>query len=67
MAADAAALKRVTRGLGSNDPFIFCPDVDIAKTPPALVMGAMYKSGQVCVATKRIYIHETFTLLFSKP
>jgi acyl-CoA reductase-like NAD-dependent aldehyde dehydrogenase len=58
MAACAGTLKRVTLELGGNDASIVCPDVDIAKTAPALVMGAMHNSGQVCVATKRIYIHE---------
>lgn len=57
MRACAATLKRVTLELGGNDASIVCPDVDIATTAPALVMGAMFNSGQVCVATKRIYIH----------
>lgn len=57
MSACASTLKRVTLELGGNDASIVCPDVDIASTAPALVMGAFYNSGQVCVATKRIYIH----------
>lgn len=57
MAACAPTLKRVTLELGGNDASIVCPDVDIAKTAPGVVMGAMFNSGQMCVATKRIYIH----------
>ncbi|KAK5111185.1 hypothetical protein LTR85_012234 [Meristemomyces frigidus] len=58
MAACASTLKRVTLELGGNDASIVLPDVDIQKTAPELVMGAFQNSGQVCVATKRIYIHE---------
>ncbi|CAK3945879.1 aldehyde dehydrogenase [Lecanosticta acicola] len=58
MAACAHTLKRVTLELGGNDASIVCPDVDIKKTAPELVMGAFQNSGQVCVATKRIYIHK---------
>ncbi|KXL51221.1 hypothetical protein M433DRAFT_6988 [Acidomyces richmondensis BFW] len=58
MAACASTLKRVTLELGGNDASIVLPDVDIKKTAPELVMGAFQNSGQVCVATKRIYIHE---------
>ena len=58
MAASAPTLKRVTLELGGNDASIVLPDVDIKKTAPELVMGAFQNSGQVCVATKRIYIHQ---------
>lgn len=58
MIACAATLKRVTLELGGNDASIVCADVDVAKVAPQLVLGAMQNSGQVCVATKRIYIHE---------
>ncbi|KAJ9629532.1 hypothetical protein H2203_001906 [Taxawa tesnikishii (nom. ined.)] len=58
MAACATTLKRVTLELGGNDASVVLPDVDIEKTAPELVMGAFQNSGQVCVATKRIYIHE---------
>jgi len=43
---------------GGNDASIILPDVDIEKTAPEVAMGAFYNSGQVCVATKRIYIHQ---------
>ena len=58
MAACAPTLKRVTLELGGNDASIVLPDVDVEKVAPELVMGAFQNSGQVCVATKRIYIHE---------
>lgn len=59
MASCASTLKRVTLELGGNDACIVCPDVDIPSVAPSLVMGAMFNSGQVCVATKRIYIHSS--------
>jgi acyl-CoA reductase-like NAD-dependent aldehyde dehydrogenase len=59
MAACAPTLKRVTLELGGNDASIVLPDVDVKKIAPELVMGAFQNSGQVCVATKRIYIHES--------
>lgn len=58
MAAAAPTLKRVTLELGGNDASIVLPDVDVQKIAPELVMGAFQNSGQVCVATKRIYIHQ---------
>ncbi|KAF2219480.1 aldehyde dehydrogenase domain-containing protein [Elsinoe ampelina] len=58
MAACASTLKRVTLELGGNDASIVFPDVDVEKVAPELVLGAFQNSGQVCVATKRIYIHQ---------
>ena len=34
------------------------PDADIAKVAPQVAMSAFFNSGQVCIATKRIYIPE---------
>lgn len=44
--------------LGGNDPCIVLPDVDIAKAAQEVSLGAFFNTGQVCVATKRIYIHK---------
>ncbi|KAH7066611.1 aldehyde dehydrogenase domain-containing protein [Paraphoma chrysanthemicola] len=59
METSAKTLKRVTLELGGNDASIILPDVDIKKVAPEVVLGAFQNSGQVCVATKRIYIHES--------
>lgn len=59
MATCSKTLKRVTLELGGNDASIVMPDVDIKKVAPQVAMGAFQNTGQVCVATKRIYIHET--------
>ena len=59
METAAKTLKRVTLELGGNDASIILPDVDVKKVAPEVAMGAFQNSGQVCVATKRIYVHES--------
>ncbi|KAF2638448.1 aldehyde dehydrogenase [Massarina eburnea CBS 473.64] len=59
MATASKTLKRVTLELGGNDASIILPDVDIKRVAPEVVKGAFQNSGQVCIATKRIYIHES--------
>lgn len=54
----ADSMKRVTLEMGGNDAAIVFPDVDIPAVSEALFWGAFTNSGQVCVAAKRIYIHE---------
>jgi acyl-CoA reductase-like NAD-dependent aldehyde dehydrogenase len=58
MRAAADDLKRVTLELGGNDPAIVLPDVDPKKVAPKIFWGAFMNSGQVCVAIKRLYVHE---------
>ena len=59
LAASAKTLKRVTLELGGNDPTIVLSDVDIEKVAPLVARGGFINSGQMCVAAKRIYIHES--------
>ncbi|MDO6414509.1 aldehyde dehydrogenase family protein [Sphingomonas sp. BIUV-7] len=58
MAGAAASLKRITLELGGNDAAIVLPDVDIAAITPTLFWSAFRNAGQICIATKRIYIHD---------
>ncbi|MFC3053767.1 aldehyde dehydrogenase family protein [Kordiimonas pumila] len=58
MESASATLKRVTLELGGNDAAIVLPDVDPKAIVPALFWGAFFNSAQVCVAIKRLYIHE---------
>ena len=51
-------LKRVTLELGGNDAAIVLPDVDVDAVAEKLFFGAFYNTAQVCIATKRLYIHE---------
>lgn len=59
MAAAAKTLKRVTLELGGNDAAIVLDDVDVKAIAPKLFFAAFVNSGQVCMAVKRIYAHET--------
>ncbi|KAI0168559.1 aldehyde dehydrogenase [Pestalotiopsis sp. NC0098] len=59
MRACSETLKRVTLELGGNDAAIVLPDVDIPRTAVALAQLSWFNSGQVCVAVKRIYVHES--------
>lgn len=51
-------LKRLTLELGGNDAAIVFADVDVRETAEKLFWSAFTNSGQVCIATKRAYIHE---------
>ncbi len=58
MASAAPTLKRVTLELGGNDAAIVMPDVDVEKVAEQLFWAAFNNNGQICIATKRMYIHE---------
>ncbi|MDX1506458.1 MAG: aldehyde dehydrogenase family protein [Spongiibacter sp.] len=58
MASAASDLKRITLELGGNDAAIIMPDVDLDEVAQTLFMGAFYNTAQICIATKRMYIHE---------
>jgi len=58
MESAAASLKRLTLELGGNDAAIVLPDADVAAIAEPLFWAAFTNSGQVCVATKRLYVHE---------
>ncbi|PMD32632.1 aldehyde dehydrogenase [Hyaloscypha variabilis F] len=51
-------LTRITLELGGNDPAIICPDVDVQAVAEKMAGLAFLNSGQVCIAVKRIYVHE---------
>ena len=58
MAAAAPGLKRLTLELGGNDAAIVMPDVPIEETAQKVFRSAFANSGQICIATKRAYVHE---------
>ncbi|WP_176598991.1 MULTISPECIES: aldehyde dehydrogenase family protein [Sphingobium] len=58
MASAAADLKRVTLELGGNDAAIIMPDVDVDAVAKDLFWAAFRNSAQICIATKRMYVHE---------
>ena len=59
MGSAAGLLKRVTLELGGNDPAIVLDDVDPKSVARSLFEGAMMNSGQVCLAIKRVYVHDS--------
>ncbi|MDE1174636.1 MAG: aldehyde dehydrogenase family protein [Parvibaculaceae bacterium] len=59
MAGAAGLLKRVTLELGGNDAGIVLDDVNPKETAPKLFASAFQNSGQVCIAMKRLYVHES--------
>lgn len=59
MRSAAGNLKRVTLELGGNDPAIVLPDADVEALAPRLFWAAFANNGQICIASKRIYVHES--------
>lgn len=59
MASAADALKRISLELGGNDALIVLEDVDPKETAPKVFGAAMQNAGQVCIAAKRIYVHDS--------
>ncbi len=51
-------LKRITLELGGNDASIVLPDANVEKVAEQLFWSSFSNAGQICVAAKRIYIHE---------
>ncbi|MEH0638914.1 aldehyde dehydrogenase family protein [Streptomyces bottropensis] len=58
MASAARSLTRVTLELGGNDAAIVLPDVDVDEVAPRVFWTCFGNSGQICIAAKRVYVHE---------
>lgn len=58
MEGASADLKRITLELGGNDASIVLPDADPKKVAEQLFWSSFQNAGQVCIAAKRVYIHE---------
>ncbi|MBX4388720.1 aldehyde dehydrogenase family protein, partial [Mycobacterium tuberculosis] len=56
MQSASSTLKRVTLELGGNDPAIVMPDVEVEKVAEQLFWAAFGNNGQICIATKRMYV-----------
>jgi acyl-CoA reductase-like NAD-dependent aldehyde dehydrogenase len=59
MASASTSLKRVTLELGGNDSGIVLDDCDPKTVAPLLFNAAFMNCGQVCIALKRLYVHDT--------
>ncbi len=51
-------LKRITLELGGNDASIVLPDANVEKVAEQLFWSSFGNAGQICIASKRVYIHE---------
>ena len=58
-ASAAGSLKRVTLELGGNDAAIVLDDVDVESVAPRLFAAAFANCGQICMAIKRLYVHDS--------
>ncbi|BBC31928.1 Aldehyde dehydrogenase [Streptomyces graminofaciens] len=58
MASAARNLSRVTLELGGNDAAIVLPDVDVDEVARRVFWTCFVNSGQLCIAAKRVYVHE---------
>jgi len=54
-----STLKRVSLELGGNDPAIVLDDADVAAVATKLFWSAFVNSGQICMAVKRVFVHES--------
>lgn len=59
MASAAESIKRVTLELGGNDAAIVLDDIAPAVAAQKVYQGAMTNAGQICVAIKRAYVHDS--------
>lgn len=58
-ASASGNLKRLTLELGGNDAAIVLEDADAKSAATGIFNGAMGNSGQICVAVKRCFVHES--------
>ncbi|WP_299771575.1 aldehyde dehydrogenase family protein [uncultured Pseudoteredinibacter sp.] len=59
MASASSTLKRLTLELGGNDAAIVLDDVDPKQVAEGIFGAAFLNSGQVCIALKRLYVHDS--------
>jgi len=59
MASATDLLKRFTLELGGNDAAIVLDDADPETVAKGLFSGAFANAGQVCLAIKRVYVHDS--------
>ncbi|KEF52112.1 aldehyde dehydrogenase (NAD+) [Exophiala aquamarina CBS 119918] len=59
MESASKTLKRVTLELGGNDPAVVLDDININAVAPKIAQLAFLNSGQICLALKRIFVHES--------
>ncbi|EKF85795.1 lactaldehyde dehydrogenase [Methanobacterium formicicum] len=56
--AKKAGMKKLTLELGGNDPLVVMDDANLEAAVMGAVGGSYLNAGQVCIAVKRIIVHE---------
>ncbi|CAH0991281.1 Succinate-semialdehyde dehydrogenase [NADP(+)] [Sinobacterium norvegicum] len=65
--SDAAKdFKRIILELGGKDPLLVLADADIAAAASFAAQNSYYNSGQVCVSSERMYVHESVAAEFER-
>jgi aldehyde dehydrogenase (NAD+) len=59
VAAGQTNMKRVSLELGGKSPLIVCDDADLDKAVGAAQIGLFLNSGQCCIASSRLFVHES--------
>jgi succinate-semialdehyde dehydrogenase/glutarate-semialdehyde dehydrogenase len=66
MEQSAKQIKRISLELGGHAPFIVCADADLNIAVDALLASKFRNSGQTCVCTNRVYVHDSIYDTFVK-
>lgn len=66
MGAAAGGLKRLVLELGGKDPMIVLDDADVDAAARFAVANSFDNSGQMCVSTERIFVHESIADAFEE-
>ncbi|GEK59922.1 succinate-semialdehyde dehydrogenase (NADP(+)) [Marinococcus halophilus] len=62
----AEHVQKVSMELGGHAPFIIFDDADLDEAVAAVVASKFRNTGQTCISTNRIYVHEEVVEVFSK-
>jgi aldehyde dehydrogenase (NAD+) len=63
-AAARSNLKKVTLELGGKSPLVIFPDADLDKAAQGAALSILLNSGQACIASSRVYVHEDVAIEF---
>jgi acyl-CoA reductase-like NAD-dependent aldehyde dehydrogenase len=59
MAGAADSIKRITLELGGNDAAVVMADTKLDDALPKIFGAAFHNAGQICIAVKRLYVHDS--------
>lgn len=59
MSQSSSTLKKLSMELGGNSPFIVFNDADIDKAVDGAIGSKFRSSGQTCICTNRLFVHES--------